>query len=285
MESWSELLRDVLDVPGTGYACVADAGSGEILAAGGGRDVPGLAAVLGWGAAELAAGGPAFEDAVITTTTGHHLLRAVTRDGGPPVLAYAHLDHTGTPLALVRRALRPAPGPRPGTLPRGPAAPAPARGTPVPAGLPGHTNAQLRTGSPARPRMAARPAPPAAAPPGVLPAPAGTPVVDAPGDGPPPPRAAAVPPAAPPAASPVRGDPAVPVAVPMPSPVPDAERTPGPVVPLPRRAPAPAPREDPAPAAGPGAAPAGARWADDLGTMARVLAALRRLDRSSATEY
>ncbi|MYW72020.1 hypothetical protein GTW08_07740, partial [Pseudonocardia sp. SID8383] len=75
---------------------------------------------------------------------------------------------------------------------------------------------------------------------------------------------------------------------PRPSPVPDAERTPGPAVPLPRRAPGPAePSEPPAAAEGDdahaGAVPEGGRWADDLGTMARILAALRRLDPSSTT--
>jgi len=78
------------------------------------------------------------------------------------------------------------------------------------------------------------------------------------------------------------------IAVPRPSPAPDAERTPGPAVPLPRRAPGPAePSEPPAAAEGDdahaGAVPEGGRWADDLGTMARILAALRRLDPSSTT--
>lgn len=240
MESWSELLRTVLGVPGTGYACVADPVTGELVADAGGRAVPGLAAVLGWGAAQVVAGGPGpvFEDAVITTREGdHHLLRALPRDGAAPLLAYAHLDRSGSPVALLRRALRPAVS----TLVR--------------------TDPQVTTSSvapaaiPARPVMRTRPAPPAASPPG----PADTPPAT--------------------------------IAVPRPSPVPDAERTPAPAVPLPRRAPGPAeqagPAEPPAAAGGDdapaGAVPGGGRWADDVGTMARILAALRRLDPSSTT--
>ncbi len=240
MESWSELLRTVLGVPGTGYACVADPATGELVADAGGRAVPGLAEVLGWGAAQVVAEGPGpvFEDAVITTREGdHHLLRALPRDGAAPLLAYAHLDRSGSPVALLRRALRP-----------------PGR-TPV------RTDPQVTTppvapaAAPARPVMRVRPAAPAVSPPG---------------------------PADPPPAT---------VAVPRPSPVPDAERTPAPAVPLPRRAPGPAEPSEPAqpPAAADGddahagAVPEGGRWADDLGTMARILAALRRLDPSSTT--
>lgn len=238
MESWSELLRTVLGVPGTGYTCVADPVTGELVADAGGRTVPGLAEVLGWGAAQVVAEGPVFEDAVITTREGdHHLLRALPRDGAAPLLAYAHLDRSGSPVALLRRALRP------------------------PATAPARTDPQLTVPitdpaeAPARPVMRARPAAPVVSPPG-----------------------------------PADTAPAT-IAVPRPSPVPDAERTPGPAVPLPRRASGPAepsgPAERPAAADGDdahaGAVPEGGRWADDLGTMARILAALRRLDPSSTT--
>ncbi|WP_224392732.1 hypothetical protein [Pseudonocardia sp. ICBG1293] len=215
-------------MPGTGYACVADPATGELVADAGGRVVPGLAAVLGWGAAQVVPGGPGpvFEDAVITTREGHHLLRALPRDGAAPLLAYAHLDRSGSPVALARRALRPA-------------------GTPTQ-----RTVSQVRTPDTIRPVEQDRPVAPVR-------------LTDA---GP------------------------APIAVPRPSPVPEAERTPPPAVPLPRRAPGPAgTAQPPGPPAEPDrdaeharAVPGGGRWADDLGTMARILAALRRSGTSSA---
>lgn len=244
MESWSELLRTVLGVPGTGYACVADPATGELVADAGERAVPGLAEVLDWGAAQVGGPGPVFEDAVVTTREGdHHLLRALPRDGAAPLLAYAHLDRSGSPVALARRALRPA-GVTPTRTPE-PTSTAIDRQVTAPIGAPVAT----------RPVMRVRPVTPATSPPGQ---------VDTP--------------------------PAM-IAVPSPSPVPDAERTPAPAVPLPRRAPGPAEPSDaadpPATADGDdahaGATPEGGRWADDLGTMARILAALRRLDPSSAS--
>lgn len=72
MESWSELLRTVLGVPGTGYACIADPATGELVADAGERAVPGLAEVLDWGAAQVGGPGPVFEDAVVTTREGDH---------------------------------------------------------------------------------------------------------------------------------------------------------------------------------------------------------------------
>ncbi|OLM11432.1 hypothetical protein Ae717Ps2_5433c [Pseudonocardia sp. Ae717_Ps2] len=248
MESWSELLRTVLGVPGTGYACVADPATGELVAAAGERAVPGLAEVLDWGAAQVGGPGPVFEDAVVTTREGdHHLLRALPRDGAAPLLAYAHLDRSGSPVALARRALRPA-GATPARTPE-----------PTPTATSTSTDQQVKAtiGAPVatRPVMRVRPVTPATSPPGRVDTPPAT------------------------------------IAVPSPTPVPGAERTPAPAVPLPRRAPGPAETSD---AADPpdtadgddahaGATPEGGRWADDLGTMSRILAALRRLDPSSAS--
>ncbi|ALE85926.1 hypothetical protein [Pseudonocardia sp. HH130629-09] len=231
-------------MPGTGYACVADPATGEFVADAGQRAVPGLAEVLDWGAAQVGGPGPVFEDAVVTTREGdHHLLRALPRDGAAPLLAYAHLDRSGSPVALARRALRPAGA-------------TPAR---TPEATPTSTDQQVTApiGAPVatRPVMRVRPVTPATSPPGQVDTPPAT------------------------------------IAVPSPSPVPDAERTPAPAVPLPRRAPGPAEPSDaadpPATADGDdahaGATPEGGRWADDLGTMSRILAALRRLDPSSAS--
>ncbi|MBN9759484.1 MULTISPECIES: hypothetical protein [unclassified Pseudonocardia] len=233
-------------MPGTGYACVADPATGELVAAAGERAVPGLAEVLDWGAAQVGGPGPVFEDAVVTTREGdHHLLRALPRDGAAPLLAYAHLDRSGSPVALARRALRPAGA-------------TPAR-TPEPTPTATSTDQQVKAtiGAPVatRPVMRVRPVTPATSPPGRVDTPPAT------------------------------------IAVPSPTPVPGAERTPAPAVPLPRRAPGPAETSD---AADPpdtadgddahaGATPEGGRWADDLGTMSRILAALRRLDPSSAS--
>lgn len=81
-----------------------------------------------------------------------------------------------------------------------------------------------------------------------------------------------------------------PVVVPRAGPAPDEPPVPVPVpVPLPRRASGEAasraePRETPEEVPVPPAAPPGGRWADDLRTMARILAALRRTDRSHTTE-
>ncbi|OLL75164.1 hypothetical protein Ae168Ps1_3564c [Pseudonocardia sp. Ae168_Ps1] len=94
------------------------------------------------------------------------------------------------------------------------------------------------------------------------------------------------------------------VVVPEQAAAPAVERTPRPVIPLPRREPgpaggsgtppaalAPAPRTaGPAAADEPAAVPSGppdgpgGGWADDLRTMARILAGLRRLDRSPTTD-
>ncbi|WP_226358155.1 hypothetical protein [Pseudonocardia sp. ICBG601] len=228
----------------------ADPGTGELVAAAGERAVPGLAEVLDWGAAQVGGPGPVFEDAVVTTREGdHHLLRALPRDGAAPLLAYAHLDRSGSPVALARRALRPA-GATPARTPEP---------TPTATSTSTSTDQQVTApiGAPVatRPVMRVRPVTPATSPPGQVDTPPAT------------------------------------IAVPSPSPVPGAERTPAPDVPLPRRAPGPA---EPSDAADPpdtadgddahaGATPEGGRWADDLGTMSRILAALRRLDPSSAS--
>ena len=210
MESWSELLRGVLDAPGVRYACLADPATGSVLAAhthagpdGATGSVPDdAAAVLGWGSVETGHGaGPSFEDAVITTGATYHLVRSLPRDGAA-MLAYLRVDRVRGNLALARRALL--------ALPTDAA--------------PHHGGA---------------------------------------------------------------------VAVPEQAGAPEAEQTPAPPIPLPRReapltastpptAP-PAPPPQPAPLAVPPDQPGG-RWADDLRTMARILAGLRRLDRSPHEE-
>ncbi|MBP2364714.1 hypothetical protein [Pseudonocardia parietis] len=297
----------MLDAPGARYACLADPATGAVVAAHGGAgapsgtgagDPPGTvpadaAAVLGWGSAETGSGtaGPSFEDAVITTGASYHLVRAFSRDGGP-LLAYLQVDRAHGNLALARRALlalsrtdreQPAAptGPAAATRPEPAIRPEAATGPATAADPEAAADPEVaaRPAAPADPEAAARPA--AAADPEAATRPA------APAD----PQAAARP-AVPAPRSDTTGDGRAPV-VPAQARAPEGERTPPPPVPLPRRetgAPPPAlppaagpteppPDPDDQAAASPSAPPdqPGGRWADDLRTMARILAGLRRL--------
>ncbi|MBC3194423.1 hypothetical protein H7X46_25565 [Pseudonocardia sp. C8] len=213
MESWSEVLRGVLDAPGVRYTCLADPATGAVVAAHG-RAGPGdpagavpdeAAAVLGWGAAELGPGaaGIGFQDGVITTGATYHLVRTLRRDG-TTMLAYLQVDRVRGNLALARRALLALP-----------------------------TDDQVPVPHPRRP--------------GETPEPAGRSAAD---------RAPAVP-------------------------LPRREAGPGGAPPsavAPSTSPSGATGEVPAvPLSAPPGQPGG-RWADDLRTMARILAGLRRLD-------
>ncbi|MEQ3551265.1 hypothetical protein WIS52_12355 [Pseudonocardia nematodicida] len=242
MESWSEALRDVMDVPGARYACITDL-AGAVLAArgdgggSGGGEVPapdpaGTAAaaapppdqattLLGWGRGQAA-----LEDVVVTTGQAYHLVRTLPR-GGDALLAYLRVDRSRGNLALARRALQ--------ALPGNPSPPAQMLAPPVPD--------TARRG----PAGATRSRP-------VHPQPSRT------------------------------GIPAPPIPIPVQSRAPVVERHPPLPVPLPRRghdhpgddgADAPGPAVGGPPVAPPG--PPGGRWADDLSTLARVLAGLRRL--------
>lgn len=267
MESWSEVLRGVLDAPGVRYACLADPATGTVVAAHGasgpgpvpdgpapgppgsgpaGGAVPGdAAAVLGWGSAEIGAGAPgrSLEDAVITTGEAYHLVRVLSR-GDAALLAYLRVDRVRGNLALARRALLALP-----TNPSRPATTAAGAGTSTAAVVPAQRDGRT-TGRPADPG----------------------------------PRAVVVPEQAP-----------APAAERSPSPVPLPRREPGPVdtgpepgTPPASLAPAARPAggsagEVPGTSAGPPDRPGG-RWADDLRTMARILAGLRRLDVPPRTE-
>lgn len=259
MESWSEVLRGALDAPGARYACLADPATGAVVAAHGtarwGPDpvdtdgppggVPADAsAVLGWAATESApaAAGPAFADAVITTDAVYHLVRVLPRDDAT-LLAYLQVDRARGNLALARRALLalPVTSDDAGHSPA-PAAPAPAAHPVVPA----------QASAPEAERTPPLPVP--------LPRRAPGSVTHRPPAGLPPPALA-------------------PAAVPTPAPAaPPSTETPNETT---GTTTGEAGAEDTAAPAGPLSGPPdqpGRRWADDLRTMARILAGLRRLE-------
>ncbi|MEV1292997.1 hypothetical protein [Pseudonocardia sp. NPDC049635] len=152
------MLRDALDAPGVRYACVADPGTGQVVAAhvaaatvartpadgsapaveaaGPAEGVPGgVAVVLGWAGAETATpAGARFEDAVITTGATYHLVRTLHRDGAT-LLAYLQVDRVRGNLALARRALLALPS-NPTTVPVQGSAPAAERIPPAAIPLP-----------------------------------------------------------------------------------------------------------------------------------------------------
>ena len=250
----------MLDAPGARYACLADPATGAVVAAHGTArwgpgpvdadgppgGVPGdAAAVLGWAATESApaAAGPAFADAVITTDAVYHLVRVLPRDDAT-LLAYLQVDRARGNLALARRALL---------------------------ALPVTSDDTGRSPAPAAPTPTAYPLVPAQAPA---------------------PEAERTPPL--PVPLPRRAPGSVahrpPAGLPPPALAPAAVPTPAPAAPPPGETPAGTPTgtptgedtgEDTAAPAGPLSGPPdqpGRRWADDLRTMARILAGLRRLE-------
>jgi hypothetical protein len=262
--TFREVLLDLMDLPGATYSCVADRISGTVLGEVGASSIaPGV--VMEWGGAAAAflatTGGDALDDLMITSHRSYHLVRPSAPDSRQWLMVYLCLDRGRSNLAAARRELASptfhkrlaiasaGPGPHPPEPP-----PDPGLRRSVPAAMP-----SLRNG--ASPAVALLPAttnngtrPGRSAPAEAEPAPVGAP-------GPP---GAAVPGAGPGGDRRSGGRPG-------PPPAPAA-------VPLPRRAgpsrvPPPLPVE-PGPI---GEQLPAQSWATDVGTMRRLLGALRSL--------
>jgi hypothetical protein len=245
------VVEELLQVPGATYSCVADSGIGEIVSSAGneGGDLEDTAAaVLSWG--RSAAGhlssvsADEFDDLMITSRRSYHLVRQVDDGSGRLMLVYLRLDRGRSNLAVARRAL------------------ATARLQDAAAAIPQQRSA------PVVPALAQL-SPPAAEPLPAVPEPGRTRTWAAPVPEPVVPLPS--PPAEAPPASAARASRSAgwPAALPQRSAVTPARLPP---------APGTARGDGPDAAAERPAAPAalGQRWADDVGTMRRLLAALRR---------
>jgi hypothetical protein len=239
-----ELLQELLQVPGANFCCIADGAMGKVLAsAGATTESSGVPlAVLGWGVTAAgyldAVAKDELDDLIVTSRRAYHLVRQLDGPAGELLLLYLRLDRPRANLAVARRALA-------GVHLR----PAPVphqrdnvrrRETPAQSGLTEKKDRSLPGAVAVAAPAETRPAQPRRHQVAALPLPR---------------RAKSSPPAIP-RARPATAAPAVPS-------------------PLPRRV-AEAPPPVPVGVGG-GAARPGSRWADDVGTMQRLLSALRRL--------
>ena len=256
-----DALQELLALPGARYSCVADPATGRVLGESGSGVSAVPAALLTWagGAARFLVEVDAddLDDLIVTSRRSYHLVRRVGTSASGRLLVYLCLDRARGNLAAARRELASArlqerltAGTRAGAQQALP----PAQACP-----------------PAAERGALRPA---AAPPGAMPAPAtGVPLVVAA-----PPEGAARPDPQPRGASRSAVVPALlgnigPAVPQQRSAVTALPRRSGAAPPPPPPAPPPT-APPPVPAGLPGA---GLTWADDVGTLRRLLAALRRM--------
>jgi hypothetical protein len=249
--TFREVLLELLDLPGATYSCVADRATGVLLDEVGASSVAPTAVVeLGGSAAGFLSfvAGDGLDDLMLTSHRSYHLVRPVVADSRPPLMIYLCLDRGRSNLAAARRELA-APslhkrlaaataGPRP--------RPAELVGQGAPRAVPAALPAPRNTSSPAVSPLAMAPQSRSV-------------------------HARAAPPQA--ADSPSSADHA---AAEHPAET-TATRLSAASVPLPRRA---GPKRVPAPlpaAAGESRSAAGQAWATDVGTMRRLLSALRAL--------
>jgi hypothetical protein len=240
-----ELLRELLQIPGANFCCIADGAMGKVIGSAGSTPDEGSGvalAVLGWGSTAAgylsAAASDELDDLIITSRRAYHLVRRLDGRSGQPLLIYLRLDRQKANLAVARRAL----------------SSARAGGTPVPHQrtllVLEETAAHSDVMEPARASVSAAPMAPARTPADRQAAPTRRQVAALPSPRRPRPAPRAVPRAGPPPSPP----------------------------PLPRRTAEPPPPAAPRPTGGAGLPTvAGQHWADDGGTMKRLLAALRRL--------
>jgi hypothetical protein len=244
--TFREVLLELMDLPGATYSCVADRVSGTLLGEVGTSTIaPGVVMEWGGGAAAFLAGsgGDALDDLMITSHRYYHLVRPVAADARQWLMIYLCLDRTRSNLAVARRELGSAGLHR--RLSVASVGPAPPPVQPPDAGL-------------RRSVPAAMPAPRNGASPAValLSRPPGT-TRGAPPD----PPGSARPAPAPPAAAATRGT-----------------RLSESPVPLPRRSgPSRVPPPLPAEPAPPVEQVPVQTWATDVGTMRRLLSALRAM--------
>ena len=128
-------LPALLRLRGVSYACVVDAGSGDLAGDRGttpGEGIP--LALVAWARSS----GPDAEDAMVATTTGTHLVQRVRPGGGATAAwVYLHIARDRGTVAVPRRALAALTGPRPEPVvapsPASEVRPAPAAAAPAPA--------------------------------------------------------------------------------------------------------------------------------------------------------
>jgi hypothetical protein len=252
-----DALQELLGLPGARYSCVADPVTGEVLGESGGAAGAVATGLLAWGSGATRflaeADGDDLDDLIVSSRRSYHLVRPVVAGASGRLLVYLRLDRARGNLAAARRELasprlqeRLAGGARGGGRPA-----LPSGSAPPPAD----------TASPPGVRAVSLAALPGAPPPWAPPAPAGV---------------AARP-------QPLGSSRSVSERV--------RDAHPGAAVPqqrrgvsgLPRRSPAPPPRlplqaSGEAAAAVPAELPeSGLTWANDAGTLRRLLAALRRM--------
>jgi hypothetical protein len=106
--TFREVLLELMDLPGATYSCVADRVSGTLLGEVGASTIaPGVIMEWGGGAAAFlaATGGDALDDLMITSHRYYHLVRPVAADARQWLMIYLCLDRGRSNLAVARREL------------------------------------------------------------------------------------------------------------------------------------------------------------------------------------
>jgi hypothetical protein len=106
--TFREVLLELMDLPGASYSCVADRVSGTLLGEVGVSSVaPGVVMEWGGGAAAFLASsaGDGLDDLMITSHRSYHLVRPVAADARQWLMIYLCLDRGRSNLALARREL------------------------------------------------------------------------------------------------------------------------------------------------------------------------------------
>lgn len=108
MVTFREVLLELMDLPGATYSCVADRVSGTVLGEVGVSSVaPGVVMEWGGGAAAFlaTAAGDGLDDLMITSHRSYHLVRPVAADAKRWLMIYLCLDRGRSNLAAARREL------------------------------------------------------------------------------------------------------------------------------------------------------------------------------------
>lgn len=106
--TFREVLLDLMDLPGANYSCVADRVSGTLLGEVGSSTVaPGVVMEWGGGAAAFLAASPGdgLDDLMITSHRSYHLVRPVAAGASRWLMIYLCLDRSRSNLAVARREL------------------------------------------------------------------------------------------------------------------------------------------------------------------------------------
>lgn len=109
MTTIRDALRQLLQLAGARYSCVADEATGRVLVELGAADPAAPVAALEWGgaAARYFAAGDVddLDDLMVTSRRAYHLVRRVAPSSSPPLLVYLCLDRARGNLAAARREL------------------------------------------------------------------------------------------------------------------------------------------------------------------------------------